>query len=109
LKGAPLMKESAPNGAGDGSRGWIARYLRRRKLVRMPLIFHSFELLAALIVLTTYLRTPFLIGLASGYVLHISLDLVRHHHEFRSPFFYLLLYRSSRGFRRDKLVKPEYL
>lgn len=113
LKGAPLMRESASNKTGNSankhSRGWIARLLRRRKLVRLPLVFHSFELLAALIILTAYLRTPFLIGLASGYALHISLDLVRHYHEFRSPFFYLLLYRSVHGFRRDRLVKPEYL
>ncbi len=106
VKGAPLMKESASNKA---SRGWLARYVRRRKLVRLPLIFHSFELLAGLIVLTAYFRTPFLIGLTTGYALHLSLDLIRHYHEFRSPFFYLLLYRSSHGFRRDRLIKSEYL
>ena len=105
-KGAPFTKGSAPNKAGSG---WAARYLRRRKLVRLPLIFHSFELLAVLIILAAYFRTPFLIGLTSGYALHLSLDLVRHYHEFRSPFFYLILYRSSQGFRRDRLIKPEYL
>jgi hypothetical protein len=108
-KGAPLVGKSASNKPGNSAPGWVARLFARRKLVRLPLVFHSFELLAALIILTAYLRTPFLIGLASGYALHISLDLVRHYHEFRSPFFYLLLYRSSQGFRRDRLVKPEYL
>ncbi len=106
VKGAPLTKESASNKA---SRGWFTRYVRRRKLVRLPLIFHSFELLAALIILTVYFRTPFLIGFTSGYALHLSLDLIRHYHEFRSPFFYLILYRSLHGFRRDRLIKSEYL
>lgn len=110
VNGAPFMKQSASNKAdGKGPRGWVARFVRRRKLVRLPLIFHSFELLAALIILTAYFRTPFLIGLASGYALHLLLDLIRHHHEFRSPFFYLLLYRSLNGFRRDRLIKSEYL
>lgn len=110
VKGAPLMKESDSNKAGENdSRGWITRYVRRRKLVRLPLIFHSFELLAALIILTLYFRTPFLIGFTSGYALHLSLDLIRHHNEFRSPFFYLLLYRLLHGFRRDRLIKSEYL
>jgi len=47
--------------------------------------------------------------LMSGYVLHLSLDLLRHHHEFRSPFFYLMSYRLSQGFRRDRLIKADYL
>jgi hypothetical protein len=85
------------------------RYLRRRKLVRLPLIFHSYELLAALVILAASLRTDFLIGLVAGYALHLSLDLARHHREFRSPFFYLLLYRMAQGFRRDRLIKSEFL
>ena len=86
-----------------------ARYLRRRKLLRLPLLFHSYELLAVLIVLTLSLHTPFFIGLLSGYVLHLSLDLIRHHDEFVSPFFYSLSYRTAKGFRRDSLIKSEYL
>jgi hypothetical protein len=93
----------------DRSHSIAARYLRRRKLVRLPLIFHSYELLAALVIVAASLRTDFLIGLVTGYALHLSLDLVRHHHEFRSPFFYLLLYRMAQGFRRDRLIKPEFL
>lgn len=92
-----------------GFRGWVARYIRRRKLVRMPLIFHAYELLIVLMALTIYLRTPFLIGLLVGYVLHLSLDLYRHHNEFCSPLFYSLLYRLTKGFRRDSLIKGEYL
>ncbi|HKP85603.1 MAG TPA: hypothetical protein VJZ26_05885 [Blastocatellia bacterium] len=104
------IRKGAPdtNDRKRGARGWASRYLRRRKLLRLPLIFHSFELLAALIALTVYFRTPFLIGFAIGYALHLALDLARHHHEFRSPFFYLLLYRLSQRFRRDRLIKPEY-
>ena len=59
-----------------------ARYLRRRKLLRLPLLFHSYELLAVLIVLTLSLHTPF---------------------------FYSLSYRTAKGFRRDSLIKSEYL
>ncbi|MGA9767526.1 MAG: hypothetical protein WBV94_00685 [Blastocatellia bacterium] len=113
VKGAPLMKSAASHTSAINTKGEahgrLAGYLRRRKLVRLPLIFHSFELLAALIILTAYFRTPFMIGLAAGYGLHLSLDLIRHYHEFRSPFFYLILYRSSHGFRRDRLIKSEYL
>jgi hypothetical protein len=83
--------------------------VRPRKLLRLPLVFHSYELLALITILTLCFRTPFLIGLLSGYLLHISLDLMRHHHEFRSPFFYMLSYRLMRGFRRDQLIKPEHL
>jgi len=73
------------------------------------LIFHSFELLTAVLFLATIIRTPLLVGVAAGYALHITLDLIRHHDEFLSPFFYLLLYRLRVGFRRDRLIKPEYL
>lgn len=98
-----------PNPAGRGAQSLYARYFKRRKLVRLPLIFHSYELLAVLSALTWSFRTPFLIGLLSGYVLHLSMDVIRHHHEFVSPFFYLLSYRIARGFQRDRLIRPEYL
>jgi hypothetical protein len=110
--GAPFRKQlnsdDVVRAAGSG-RDRLANRLRPRKLLRLPLIFHSYELLAAIAVATFYLRTPFMIGLSSGYVLHLSLDLIRHHHEFRSPFFYLISYRFSKGFRRDRLIKPNYL
>lgn len=109
-KGAPVTKGSNQlnKKPKKGVRFRAAGYLRRRKLLRLPLIFHSYELLATLIILAAYVQTSFLIGLASGYALHMALDLARHHHEFRSPFFYLLLYRLSQRFRRDRLIKPEY-
>jgi hypothetical protein len=66
-------------------------------------------LLTLTVALAAYTRSPFLIGLASGYLLHIALDLIRHHGEFRSPFFYLLSYRVFLGFRRDRLIKSDYL
>ena len=91
------------------SSGFVERYFFRRKLLRLPLIFHSYELLCVLAAATLLLRTPFLIGLLAGYVLHLSLDLARHYYEFQSPFFYLITYRLSRGFRRERLIKPEYL
>ena len=110
--GAPLRRpvkdRSGPLKAA-GMRAWLADRVRPRKLLRLPLIFHSYELLAVVAVLTLGLGTPFLLGLLTGYVLHLSLDLARHHHEFRSPLFYLLTYRLSRRFRRDQLIKPEYL
>ena len=104
--GAPLRRESADKGPGDSTRAtepmWLVNLLRPRKLLRLPLVFHSYELLAVITVLTVSLRKPFLIGLLAGYVLHISLDMMRHHREFRSPLFYLLSYRLARGFRRDQ-------
>jgi hypothetical protein len=88
---------------------WVMNLLRPRKLLRLPLVFHSYELLVLIIIITLVLRTPFLIGLLAGYVLHLSLDMIRHHREFNSPFFYLISYRLAQGFRRDCLIKREYL
>ena len=109
--GAPLRRpvEDRARRLKGGTLAWLVDRFRPRKLLRLPLIFHSYELLAAIAVLTLGLSTPFLIGLLSGYVLHLSLDMMRHHHEFRSPLFYLLSYRLSQGFRRDRLIKHEYL
>jgi len=104
--GAPLRRELKRYSGQENL--WV-RLFAPRKLIRLPLIFHSYELLVLLAALTTKLRTPFLIGLLSGYVLHLALDLIRHHHEFRSPLFYLLSYRLALAFRRDLLIKPEYL
>jgi hypothetical protein len=109
--GAPFRRKVEDDGSTEtqGTSARLLNHLRPRKLLRLPLIFHSYELLAAIAMMTVYLRTPFLIGLLSGYVLHLSLDMLRHHHEFRSPFFYFLSYRLSHGFRRDHLIKPDYL
>jgi len=107
-----IRRGAAPLGSASVNRprqSLYDRYFRRRKLVRLPLLFHSYELLAVLIGLTATLRTPLLIGLLSGYVLHLSMDVARHHHEFLSPFFYSLSYRMVRGFQRDRLIRPEYL
>jgi hypothetical protein len=102
-EGAPLANRSRP------AHGKLERLVRRRKLIRLPLIFHSYELMIGLVILAVMLRTPFIEGLVAGYLLHIALDLIRHHREFRSPLFYLLSYRLVRGFRRERLIKPEYL
>ena len=113
--GAPFRRERiGDDSPSEGKRAFsmtlkIADHIRPRKLLRLPLIFHSYELLAVIASLGLYVRTPFLVGLSFGYVLHLALDLVRHHHEFRSPFFYLISYRLSQGFRRDRLIKAEYL
>jgi len=111
--GAPFRREPATTDAANtmdrGARAWLVNHLRPRKLLRLPLIFHSYELLAAIATMTIYLRTPFLIGALTGYVLHLLLDFLRHHREFRSPFFYLISYRLSQGFRRDRLIKADYL
>jgi hypothetical protein len=103
----PIEDRAARLRAGR-PRAWLADRVRPRKLLRLPLIFHSYELLVAVALLTVGLSTPFLIGLLSGYVLHLSLDVMRHHHEFCSPWFYLLSYRLAHGFRRDRLIKSEY-
>jgi membrane-bound metal-dependent hydrolase YbcI (DUF457 family) len=107
---APLRrKQSAEHRPGNGARTSWLNFLRPRKLLRLPLIFHSYELLAVIAVLALSWRTPFLLGLLSGYVLHIALDMIRHYHEFRSPLFYSLWYRLTQNFRRDRLIKLEYL
>jgi hypothetical protein len=87
----------------------VKDWFRLRKLVRLPLIFHSYELLTVAIAAAAILKTPVMLGLVTGYALHLALDLIRHHHEFQSPAFYLLLYRLTVGFHRDRLIKPEYL
>jgi hypothetical protein len=108
-RGAPFSPGEEGDANGGSESSWFARYFHRRKLVRLPLIFHSYELLIVLAVVTASLRTPFWIGLLSGYVLHLALDLIRHHNELLSPLFYSLAYRMAQGFRRDRLVKPEFL
>lgn len=96
--------ESRPESKMSG----VLNLLRPRKLLRLPLVFHSYELLILMIIITVILQTSFLIGLSAGYVLHLSLDMLRHHHEFNSPLFYLISYRIAQGFRRDCLIKREY-
>lgn len=107
---APLTKKIKEGDVEErGLHAWWTRYIRRRKLVRLPLIFHSYEILVALSIMAIIIRAPFLISLVAGYALHLALDFIRHHHEFRSPLFYLLLYRLAHRFRRERLVKSEYL
>ena len=113
-RGAPYLgkkraEQAARNAGKGGLTGFITRFVRRRKLVRLPLLFHSFELVVVFVILAINIRTPFLIGLATGYELHILLDLVRHYHEVCSPLFYLLSYRMAHGFRRERLVRSKYL
>ena len=108
--GAPHTKKAAALAARQkGLKGWVARFVYRRKLTRLPLIFHSYELMTVLLICTLIWRTPFFTGLLAGYVLHILLDLYRHHTEFRSPFFYSIFFRMTQGFRRDSLIKSDYL
>jgi len=98
--------------SGEGKNliaGGIVRLIKRRPLLRLPLVFHSYELLLVALVVLAFYRTPFIEGLVIGYALHLSLDWIRHHHEFQSPMFYLIAYRASRGFDRNRLIKPEYL
>lgn len=111
-RGAPYLSSQKTDDEKTDSRAFknlFTRFVRRRKLIRLPLIFHSYELFATLVLFTVSAPTPFMTGLTAGYALHITLDLVRHRHEFRSPFFYLISYRLTRGFRRDRLIKSRYL
>ena len=113
-RGAPKTKTAAKNAAlaqrlPVGLGNLFERYVQRRKLTRLPLVFHSYELLVVLALAYTIIRSPFLLALVIGYALHLTLDLIRHHDEFQSPFFYFLSYRASRGFKREKLIKHECL
>ncbi|MBI3652635.1 MAG: hypothetical protein HY231_16560 [Acidobacteria bacterium] len=108
-QGAPHTQTPPPLSAHpNGWRAFLTRYVRRRKLVRMPLLLHAYEWLSLLLLLTLLAPTPFRIGLLAGYALHLALDLYRHHNEFLSPLFYSLLYRLAHGFRRDQLIKTGY-
>src|SRR5262245_36124195 len=79
----PLTKRAAQEAEQQGLRGFLARYFRRRKLIRLPLLLHAYEWLTALLVITLIVRTPFVIGLLAGYALHLGLDMWRHYREFR--------------------------
>jgi hypothetical protein len=107
--GAPMLRRGVKPQSDEAPGRPFGSYLRRRKLVRLPLLFHSYELLLALIIVALFVRSPLLVGLVAGYGLHLALDLIRHHHEFRSPMFYLFTYRLSNGFRRERLIKKEYI
>lgn len=110
--GAPYLSNPKTNDASTAPGAFevlVARFARRRKLIRLPLVFHSYEMFTALILITVSAPTPFTMGLTVGYALHITLDFIRHGHEFRSPFFYSIAYRLMRGFRRDRLIKPGYM
>ena len=108
---APLAKPKRRPCASGLSRetGLFERFVRRRKLVRLPLVFHAYELLVILAAVSWFVRTPFLIGLFAGYSLHLLLDFIRHQHEFRSKLFYLTSYRLMHRFRRDRLIRSDYL
>ncbi|MEW6130926.1 MAG: hypothetical protein AB1757_28100 [Acidobacteriota bacterium] len=85
------------------------KFLRRRKLLRLPLIFHGYEFLLLFTVLLFSIKSPFFIGFFVGYGLHLGLDLYRHAHELKSLWFYSLAYRAYHGFKREQLVKENYL
>src|SRR5437867_8383851 len=55
-RGAPLNRTRAEdrtaNWAPKGPRAFWERFVRRRTLIRLPLIFHSYELLVAIAALT---------------------------------------------------------
>jgi hypothetical protein len=111
MTGASVRLDSNTAGAAPktGPPTPVRDAFRRRKLLRLPLIFHSYELLAVLAGLLLISRTPFLIGIVTGYALHLLLDLIRHYKEFQSPLFYLFSFRISRGFRRERLIKADYV
>ncbi len=107
--GAPLLNRTVAESADQSwTQRLVGRFFRRRKLLRLFLFLHSFELFLLLGIVSAIYQNPFFIGLFCGYGLHLALDLWRHYHEFTSPFFYFFFYRASHGFRREELVVPKY-
>ncbi len=108
-QGAPLLNKSLIEEENPSEvQKLIVRFFRRRKLLRLFLFLHSFELFLLLGLLTLIYKNPLLIGLFSGYSLHLALDLWRHYHEFTSPFFYFFFYRAIHGFKRERLIAAKY-
>ncbi|HYM00593.1 MAG TPA: hypothetical protein VEZ90_16680, partial [Blastocatellia bacterium] len=81
--GYPYMKSSRGRAAKWKERGkpwsFLAPLVLRRKLIRLPLLLHSYELLVITIAVAVGVHSPFLIALAAGYALHLTLDFIRHH------------------------------
>ena len=106
---APLLNRAVVKPVDKSNmQGLVRQYFRRRKLLRLILILHSYELFFILGVCSFIYKTPFLIGLSCGYALHLALDLWRHHHEFTSPLFYFLFYRALHRFKREELIVAKY-
>ena len=107
--GAPFLHKTVTEKVDQpGLYSLVGRFFRRRKLLRLFLFLHSFEIFLLLGTLSLIDKTPLLIGLFCGYGLHLALDLWRHYHEFTSPFFYFFLYRAIHGFKREELISAKY-
>lgn len=109
-QGSPHMRKNTGTTVAKHKFAYFySRFIKRRKLVRLPLIFHGYEYAILLSFLLLKIQTPFFTGFVVGYCLHLVLDLYRHFHELNSPLFYSIIYRSVFGFKRERLVKAEYL
>lgn len=71
---------------------------------RVFIVLHSIEITFILIVLSIYTRNILLIGVSTGYILHITMDLLG------NPFYpssYFIFVRIVKGFKSDALFKQE--
>ena len=72
---------------------------------RVALLFHSYELLLALSIITYFYPNNILIGVLLGSGLHLILDQIGNRiYGFRFPMFYFLTYRCFVGFHRSQLL-----
>ncbi len=77
------------------------------RLKRLYLFFHSYELLG-LLILITYLSgwNMVLLGLSVGTSAHLLCDQIVNGRKYKTrTYFYFLLFRISRGFRTESLVR----
>ena len=79
-------------------------YYLNQKMKYMVLLLHSYELLAALSVLTYLTKNVALLGYVVGAIMHITLD-IRYNDTLREPLrVYSFLYRYSVGFKASEMV-----
>jgi len=83
---------------------FLAYYLGNRAR-RLVLVLHSYELMAALIVLALFLKNQALVGYILGAAMHMCLDIV-YNHDLRHPVrFYSFAYRIAHAFEATHLLR----
>jgi len=74
------------------------------KFKKLYIILHSAEIALLLWLVTIYTKNIYLLGITSGYSLHLIMDFVGNPLRFPSLF---MLYRSAKRFDTDKLLKKK--
>jgi hypothetical protein len=79
-----------------------------RKWQKIYIVFHSYELMALLVMASFWLRNGAFIGMTSGCLLHMVMDQIGNIRmkpgERLSPWFYFFLHRCQAGFEKKNLT-----